>query len=136
VVVPRAASIVARQKWSPPWRQVGLGLVGTMVLPSAVGWLLPSLACGARCLLVTCDCCRLLVSHHGEKVLQQVPPPSTRHSGEVYSAKVDSCVLLVFFVSAETGRIPAHTMITLALREEGICISLGLLRLDRIYYCC
>lgn len=45
---PRAASIVARQQWPPPWHQVGLGLVGTMGLPPAVGWLSSSLTCGDK----------------------------------------------------------------------------------------
>lgn len=31
-----ATSIVLRQQWPPPWRQVGLGLVGTMGFSSAV----------------------------------------------------------------------------------------------------
>ena len=48
VVAPGAASIVARQQWLPPWHQVGLGLVGTMGLPSAVSWPPSSHPCGDK----------------------------------------------------------------------------------------
>lgn len=44
-VAPGAASVITRQQWSPSWHQSGLGLAGTMALPSAVGWPSYSLAC-------------------------------------------------------------------------------------------
>lgn len=94
VVAPGAAFIVARQQWPPTsGHQVALGLAGTVGLPSAVCWPHILSPIWPRYLLATCDCCRLLVSHHG------VSPATINQTwwGTVLRKGVDSCVLLVLF---------------------------------------